>query len=178
MKHHLKSLIIRSVLFLPILFLLTCATPTPAPHMENLYELGMTAPLITLSYKGQQNVHVTRSCEAIEIHYKVNRSIEDFRDHLQPQGRIKCVMDIANILRVQDGWHDSPESGGMTFALNSLNKTGVLKPKLCHSKKDFSGPVKGTVSYYINAVYRDRRGIKHTGLISNYLTIPALFYDR
>lgn len=146
--------------------------------MENLYELGMTAPLITLSYKSQPKVHVTRSCETIEVHYKVNRPIEDFRDHLHLQGKIKCVMNIANILRVQDGWHDSPESGGMTFALISLDKTGVLKPKLCHSKKDFSSPAEGTVSYYINAVYRDRRGKKHTGLISNYLTIPALFYDK
>jgi len=146
--------------------------------MENLYELGMTAPLITLSYEGRQSVNVTRSCESIEINYKVNRPIEDFKDHLQSRGKIICVMNIANILRVQDGWHDSPESGGMTFALDSLNKTGVLRTKLCHSKKDFSSPVQGTVSYYINAVYRDRRGNKHTGLISNYLTIPALFYDK
>jgi len=146
--------------------------------MENLYELGMTAPLITLSYKGQSNIHVTRSCEAIEVYYKANRPIEDFINHLQPQGKLKCVMNIANILRVQEGWHDSPESGGMTFSLDSLGKTGVLRPKLCHSKKNFSSPAKGTVSYYINAVYRDRRGIKHTGLISNYLTITAIFYDK
>jgi len=87
-------------------------------------------------------------------------------------------MNLANILRVQEGWHDSPESGGMTFALKSLGKTGVLKPMLCHSKKDFSSPAEGTVSYYINAVYRDRREKKHTGIISNYLTIPAIFFDE
>ena len=175
MKHPFQSLII-SVVFLSILFLLKCATPTL--HMENLYELGVTAPLITLSYEGPPNVHVTRSCVAIEINYKANRPIEDFKNHLHPQGKIRCVMNMDNILRVQDGWHDSPESGGMAFALNSLGKTGVLRAKLCHSKKDFSSPAEGTISYYINAVYRDRRGKKHTGLISNYLTIPALFYDK
>jgi len=146
--------------------------------MENLYELGVTAPLITLSYEGQKKVNTTRSCETIEIHYKVNRPIKGFRSHLRSRSKIKCVMKIANIIRVQEGWHDSPKSGGMTFFLDSLSKTGILKPKLCHSKKDFKSPAKGTASYYINAVYRDRRGIKHTGLISNYLTIPASFHDR
>jgi hypothetical protein len=146
--------------------------------MENLYELGVTAPLITLSYGGPSKVEVTRSCKTIEINYKVNRPIKDFRNHLQSRGKIKCVMNIANIIRVQDGWHDSPESGGMTFFLDSLGKTGVLKPKLCHSKKDFNSPAKGTVSYYIISVYTDHNGHKHNGLISNYLTIPASFHDR
>ena len=140
MKHPFKSLII-SIVFLSILFLSNCATPTP--YLENLYELGMTAPLITLSYNNPPNMHVTRSCEAIEINYKVNRPIEDFRNHLQPQGKIKCVMNLANILRVQEGLHDSPDIGGMTFALNSLDREGVLRTKLCHSKKDFSSPAEG-----------------------------------
>ncbi|MGM0466675.1 MAG: hypothetical protein ACQERH_09620, partial [Acidobacteriota bacterium] len=108
----------------------------------------------------------------MEINYKVNRPIKEFINHLQSRGKIKCMMNIANIIRVEDGWHDSPKSGGLTFSLRSLDENGVLRPKLCHSKKDFNSPAEGTVSYYIIAVYYDHNGHKHKGLISNYLTIP------
>ncbi|MFO7980207.1 MAG: hypothetical protein R6V00_05155 [Candidatus Aminicenantes bacterium] len=173
-KNHFKIFIINSVIFLSILYLLNCA----APHMENIYELGVSAPLITLSYEGGSKVDVTRTCEAIVVNYKVNRPVKDFIKHLQSRGKIKCMMNIANIIRVEDGWHDSPKSGGLTFNLRSLDENGVLRPKLCHSKKDFNSPAEGTVSYYIIAVYYDHNGHKHKGLISNYLTIPASFYDR
>ncbi|MFW6140537.1 MAG: hypothetical protein ACOC5S_04200 [Acidobacteriota bacterium] len=146
--------------------------------MEILYELGVTAPLITLSYGGPSKVEVTRSCKTIEINYKVNRPIKDFRNHLQSRGKIKCVMNIANIIRVQEGWHDSPKLGRLTFNLRSLDENGVLRPKFYHSKKDFNSPAKGTVSYYIIAFYTDQNGNKHKGLISNYLTISASFYDK
>lgn len=174
MKNRFKSFIFLRVIIISILYLLNCA---PKP-MENLYDLGVTGPLITLSYKGSPKVEVTRSCKSIEINYKVNRPIEYFINRLQPRGKIKCVMNIANILRVLDGWHDSPALGEATFNIYSLDETGVLNPKLCHSKSDFKSPAEGTVSYYINAVYIDQNGNKHKGLISNYLTIPAYFYDR
>jgi hypothetical protein len=161
-------------MFLFILYLLNCA----APHMENLYELGVTAPLITLSYEGQPKLDVTRSCKAIVINYKVNRPIKEFIKHLQSREKIKCTMNIANIIRVQEGWHDSPKSGGLSFNIRSLDENGVLRPKLCHSKKNFNSPAKGTVSLYIISVYYDHNGHKHKGLISNYLTIPASFYDK
>ncbi len=107
----------------------------------------------------------------VGLKYKVKSSIEDFKKHLEPAGQIMCALHYGcNI----GGLHDFPWGPALRFEIDKLQETGDFFPAFSHSK-DLSGSVQGYVFLSLVASYLDKDGKKHSGVISNSLTIPAIF---
>jgi hypothetical protein len=168
MKLKVIKVLTVNVLFFSIIFMYFCAS------WESLYREGVTEPLITLSLPSEQEtpIEVTQSGTEVMISYKVNRSIEDFKNHLNPAGKIECRLSFGcNI----GGLHDFPWGPAMRFDIDQLEETGILRPRVYHGVKNLNQSVKGYVFLGMSASYTDMKGKKHKGSISNSIEIPANF---
>lgn len=168
MNHKLdKSLAILSVLVLAI-FMDCCVASLGIPQ-EAIKEALI---IISLSPEQATPINLKKSVYTnVKLKYKVSRSIEDFKKYLEPAGQIVCALHYGcNI----GGLHDFPWGPALRFEIDKLQETGDFFPAFSHSK-DLGGSVKGHVFLSLVASYLDKDGKKHSGVISNSLTIPAIF---
>lgn len=180
MNNHFLKFIIFCLMPFSIMFLSGCGAP-----LENLYEPGVESHLITLTYEGE-TPRVTSSGASIipEIKYKVNRPIKDFVDRLQPEGNIVCNMELYHNVGGKTGYFDFLRSPILTFDIESLDETGVLKPIFFKYSSDMekilrrslvSDPVEATSGVYILVYFTDQQGKTHRGRVSNTVTFPSSF---
>ena len=177
MKCSISKLLIVTVLAILLTSLSNCAT-TP---MENLYEPGVTTPMITLSLSPEHvpPLEVTRSERKMKVKYRVNRSIAEFKNRLKPKGKIECTVSVANILVIKGLDYGEYYLDIMPFDIDSLSETGgFLDFPFGHFKYNFRDQVRGRVNYTLTARYKDAHGKRHKGSISNRLAIPAVFHDK
>lgn len=174
-NYHALQFIILCVMPFSIIFISGCMAP-----LENLYEPGVETHLITLTYEGETPV-VTSSGSSIipEIKYKVNRPIKNFVNRLQPKGNIVCEMFLYHNVGGKTGYYDFVRNTPiLTFDIESLDETGVLKPIFFRCSKDMEELVRSgaeaTSGIYIMANFIDQQGNKHTGHVSNTVTFRTV----
>ena len=120
---------------------------------------------------------VTSSGSSIipEIKYKVNRPIKDLVNRLQPKGNIVCDMFLYHEIGGRTGYHDwVNHTPILTFDIESLDETGVLKPAFFRCSDNMNEVIRSeaeaTSGVYIFANFTDQQDKKHRGRVSNTAT--------
>ena len=135
---------------------------------ENLYQEGVTEPLIVLS-SASDILLIDDEFISVTVEYKFTRSRSDFEAYLDPRDGVKYMLTTMKFC----GRHAYNPSYDCTTRLRG--ESGTIIENFRNKFDQGYAIGKGYVHFYISASYTDKKNVKHKGWVSNPLNIPAIF---